>query len=318
MTDEICQILGDAGVASSEFSRAPGFANEVVMTDEHVIRLNDGRFVDAFAHEADVLRRLKGILPVPDVIAVGHRDGGGEFIVLERLPGENLEDAWPTLTPHARRAIVEELGSILRTLHLLPLQSWMRCRWVELAIELREARNAYHAPPGFAPVLLEATRRVRPDLLSLLEDVSRFIADRLELFAEDPMVFVHTDVHFRNVIVNQGRITGIIDFEGSHPGTPDIDCDMLIRWLLPRDDLPDQGFANVLVDLHRSYPGILDTPDLLARLEVHELMWMLVQTHHWQPGAGWMPDPAIAMRDVLDGVVHSRIDRLLSQVGDNA
>jgi aminoglycoside phosphotransferase (APT) family kinase protein len=312
MSDEIRQLLTDAGLPSAGIQRAPGFANVVAMTGDHVIRLNEGRFVDAFRHEAEVLGQLKGIIPVPEVVAFGERAGGGEFIILQRLPGENLEDAWPSLSPASRTSIIDELASILRTLHAIPQQSWMRCRWSELANETGDAHNAYHAPPTVAPALNESATTIRPEIGDLLEKAKQFIADRAALFSGDDDVFLHTDIHFRNVIVDQGRITGLIDFEGSRPGPIDIECNMLIRWISSRRDHAQGTYRTILADLDRAYPQLLTVPHLATRLEVRELIWMLVQLHHWRPGATWMDDPATAIREVLVGDFRSRINLALT------
>jgi aminoglycoside phosphotransferase len=318
MIDEIRQLLSHAGLKTDELQRAPGFANEVAMTRDHVIRLNVGRFIDAFMHEAEVLERLSGIVPVPEVVAIGERLGGGEYIILRRLPGTNLEDAWPSLDPASRTSIVAELGSILRTLHAIPLEPWMRCRWSELANESADGRNAYHAPPEIAPALIESARTIRPELGDLLNEAEQFIAERVDLYAQDDHVFVHTDIHFRNVIVDHGRITGLIDFEGSRTVPIDIEITMLIRWILSRRDHAPGDDGTILADLNRAYPQLFAVPDLSPRLEVRELMWMLVQLHHWQTGATWMDDPAIAIREVLGGFFRSRIDLALTGIRSNA
>lgn len=306
---EVVRILRAAGVPDGPLERGGGIANEVWMTPDHVVRLNTGRFRDVFRFEADVLGRLPASIPHPAVIAVGQRDDAGEYLVLERLPGRSLAETWPGLDTGQRRHLTHELTGMIRALHQIDLADWPPCPWVVDALAGIWA-DAYHAPPSFAPALVAAAREARPDAAATLDQIAVFIDRRMDAFAGDTDVVVHTDLHIANVIVDGDRISGLIDFEGVRAAPADVELDMLLRFV--------RSLAGQVDDIERLpgwfrqvYPEPFGHPRLLDRLEVYEVLWYLVQLHHWQPGARWMDDPLTYLRDVLTGDFRTSIRELL-------
>ncbi|MEJ7838452.1 MAG: phosphotransferase [Thermomicrobiales bacterium] len=310
MQSRIRNLLETAGFASTDLEQAPGFANAVWLTPDAVIRVNEGRFRDAFRYEASVLVHLKSTFPVPEVLAVGQQDGGGEFIILRRLPGRNLEEAWPTLTASVQDDVCRQLGRHIEELHSIPAAAWMRNPWVELALDQRQLQNAYHAPPADIDWMIEAARQTRPDLTQVLEQVGSMVRNGLSLFQQPDSVFVHADLHFRNVMVMDGQVTGLIDFEGARLAPRDTELDMLVRWLIGQRMKFGSQYDRVVPLIRNIYPALFAGDNLIQRMEIYELLWQLVQLQNWKPGATWMNDPG----DHLQGVLSGRFGRDVATV----
>jgi aminoglycoside phosphotransferase (APT) family kinase protein len=310
---EAGQLLRGAGLPAEGLVAGRGVANAVWLTTEHVVRLSSGRFRDAFAHEAGVLRRLPPDIPRPMGIANGRRDGAGEFLILGRLPGTSLAEAWPSLTTASRRRIVHELAGITRRLHALEPAPWMDNPWVTDALAGTWA-DAYHPPPSLSPELVASARQSRPDAADVLDRISAFIAARMDAFEGDRDVPVHSDLHFGNVVVDGGRISGLVDFEGFRLAPADTELDMLlrsIRWALASPEIGSVDHALVPRWFQKVYPGLFAHPRLIERLEVYEALWHLVQLHHWKPGATWMCDPAATLEALIHGRFREGVSRLL-------
>lgn len=308
---EARELLRRAGVAADDLVAGAGVANEVWLTPDHVIRLGSGRFRDAFAFEMDVLRRLPAEIPHPRVVANGERDDTGEYLVLERLPGVTLDAAWSDLATDRRQRLVAELAAIAQRIHTIAPAPWMDNPWVGDAMAGRYA-DAYHAPPPLFRELIDSTRRVRPDALHVLGRVDGFIARRLEAFAGDVNVPVHADLHFRNVLVDGDRISGLIDFEGFRLAPADTELDMFLREL--RRELGDaeavrDDSGRICGWFQDVYPALFAHPRLIGRLEVYEALWHLVQLH-WSP-AGGASDPVRWLERVLRGGFRNQTSRLL-------
>lgn len=310
---EIHSLLEKHGLSSAELSEAEGFANRVVLTADHVVRLNTGRFPDAFRHEANVLHHLPSEIPHPGVVAFGTREAGGEYLILQRLPGENLERVWGAMSSSDRARVMRELAGITQCLHQLPAAEWMRNPWVEDVLATRRWKDAYHAPPSVFTYLVESAALERPDTAKLLEALSPFLTARLPVFDDEPDVFTHTDLHFRNVIVDSGHITGIVDFEGSRLGVRDAELDMLIRSVAPFGREPAARYSGAISTFRAVYPELFAHRHLISRLEVYEALWHLVQLHHWQPGDEWMGDPAEALHQLIDGDFAIRVREVLDE-----
>lgn len=306
-------LLEQAGVPADDLVAGAGIANEVWLTPDHVVRLSNGRFRDAFAFEAEVLRQLPAEIPRPFVVAHGKRDEGGEYLVLERLPGVTMDAAWSLLSAVSRRTLVHELADITRRLHALEPATWMANPWVADAMAGKYA-DAYHAPPWLYRELIRDACRVRPEASDVLACTRAFIARRLDAFAGDIDVPIHTDLHFRNVLVDGGRVSGLIDFEGFRLAPADTELDMLLRQLrheLGGDDTEADDFSLVCKWFREVYPGLFAHPRLIERLEVYEALWHLVQLHHWTSSAAWTRDLAAALESLILGRFREDVSRLL-------
>lgn len=310
----VSELLHQSGYSGSNIDKAPGFANNVWLTPEVVIRLNEGRFRNAFQHEAEVLSRLSAILPVPNVLAKGQHDQSGEFIILERLPGSNLQDAWPMLSEKQRRSFSESIGSMILTLHSMPVEDWMQNPWANDAFSTRNARDAYHAPVHEIDWIADSAAVTRPDLLHLVDEVRQFVNRRSHVFELEETCLIHADLHFRNVMVDGDQITGLIDFEGARPAPRSTELDMLFRWLIEENQKAPGEYNGLISGMMSTYPELFDDQELVSKLEIYELLWQLVQLHHWHPGARWMSDPARHIEAVLRGSFGQNVARLLAAV----
>jgi aminoglycoside phosphotransferase (APT) family kinase protein len=313
--DEAHAIFAAHGLVAGRLMPAAGMANRVLMSATHLLRLNEGRFDGAFAYEAEVLDRLPAAVPHPQVTAYGRRATGGEYLVVTRVPGRVLAEEIAAVPAGEQRALLHDLGQVVAELHATPLQPWMRSAWVADALAGRW-ENAYHAPPRAFPDLVAAAKVARPDATAVLEDVHAFLTERVSgasaCFDEDEQeVFCHTDLHPGNVIGGAGKITGLIDFEGSRAAVPDTELDMLIRALRGMSSGGLEPAGSLLAAFVRGYPTITAHPRLVDRLLTYDALWHLVQVHHWRPGATWTQDPMVEIRAVLDGSYAAEFRALL-------
>ena len=292
-------LLDSVGLPSSPLDVADGWSNRVWLAPAHVVRLSSGRFRDSLAHEARVLRLLPAEVPHARVIAHG-RLGRQEWLVLERVPGITLAAAWSALDQRERALATRQLGEILHALHQVSVPAGLQNPWLEDALAAGgPRRDAYHAPPDRYRDLVAAAEAVPGTDRGVLREVGAFIAERLDAFGPEPLVLVHADAHFGNVLWDSGRISALLDFEGARLAPRDLELDTLLRFArepelfdwpsvpvsLRRGDLA--GFVEGLAD---AYPALFSHPRLDARLGVYEAVWQLVQLLHFPPGSA-SPDP---------------------------
>ncbi|MEJ0028709.1 MAG: aminoglycoside phosphotransferase family protein [Rhizomicrobium sp.] len=174
--------------------------------------------------EAAIARRLHGLVPVPRYLHLGMRDGQ-RFAVLEWVAGEPLhrvlEDA------EARVALGRETGAVLARIH-----------------------GVHFAQSGFLDARLEIVRPFVADKAflvdylrgSLVEGggarfVPRELVDAVMAYAErygdlawgGPHCLVHSDFNGTNILVRDGRIVGVLDWEFAFAGPPSADFGNLMR-----------------------------------------------------------------------------------------
>ncbi|GLY16381.1 hypothetical protein Kisp01_33960 [Kineosporia sp. NBRC 101677] len=278
----LLRTLEAAGLhATGKFHLKAGWVSRAWVGDEYVVRLNtDRRHRDAYRHEAAVVSLLAGS-EVPHARLLSHGDGpDGPWYISERLPGQTLHEAWPAADSATRQAMIESLGSALRALHRIQAPADLLPPWLAGALS-GGPWPAFHPPVVGATLQhVEAARQLPGHDPRLLTEVAGWVQERLTLFAADEPVLVHGDLHGSNVIVDQGRVTGLIDFAEALAQPADAELDTLLRWCARAREFPpaphetglDEGaLADVPGWLHGAYPELFEREHLRERLDFYDL-----------------------------------------------
>lgn len=277
---------------------------------EYVIRCRDGaRCTGSLTREAYVLRRIRGKIPAPEILASGLDDLLGEYVIQKWLPGVNLLDAW-LANPDAntREWWLMQWVAAIRTLHqerferpgeiqgeeIREAVSWRR--YVEGRIRKR-CDELIRTPCADRDIVLAAERFARR-LFPTLED--------------GPFCLIHRDMHFGNVLVDGPHLSGVLDFELAEIGPPDYELDSIVRFLrspelyVSGDAAPSPTrFASVWVRLKRGYPELFQVRHLQERLRLYALdreLSSLLQVYR----LGWNNELAVKgilgrLREILAG-----------------
>lgn len=305
----LSRILAAAGLPTTgQYASKGGWVSRAWVGDQVVVRLSNGPARDTYGHEAAVIDLLADS-HVPHARHIAHGDGpDGAWSVSSRLRGRTLHDAWPSAAPEDRRTMIETLGTALRALHRVPVPADLTPPWLADALA-GGSWPAYHPPVvGATLQLVEDARRSRGHDPRLLTDVAAWIEERLPLFADDDLVLVHGDLHGSNLMVDDGRVSGLIDFAEAVAQPADAELDTILRWCARPHEFPPTpdargldvaGLAPVPGWLRGAYPELFEHEHLRERLDLYDL-WveLAILAHH--------PDPEV--REVAQG----RLTRLLS------
>jgi aminoglycoside phosphotransferase (APT) family kinase protein len=164
--------------------------------------------------------RLKHQVPLPRLIyaEIDERVHGFPVLILERLPGVDLGDCYPRLTTEQKRSIAWRIVEIQRRAASLPAGSGfgyahsyddprLRQNWRDvLTASLERSRDWIHSA---GVVTDEVVDRVAGHV-----DRFRDYIDQVE-----PVCFLH-DTTTKNVIIGDGRLSGIVDVDSVCFGDP--------------------------------------------------------------------------------------------------
>ena len=218
--------------------------------------------------ELAVLPRLAPLLPLA-ISAPTLRGEPGEgypwpFVASPLVPGIELGSA--PLTADQEHALAASLGTFLRTLHssdvaaavsaLRPLPEDPNRR-ADMAVRVPRTREVLSAAEE-----LGLWRRT-PSVEHLLEEAA-------ELPEVPPSAFVHGDLHFRHVLVDHGRLSGVIDWGDLCLADPSVDLQLLWSCLSP-------DARTTFVD---SYGPIPDDRLLRARIFALSISALLARYGH--------------------------------------
>lgn len=130
-------------------------------------------------------------------------------IIMDRVPGTTLEAVWYDSSPEQREAYVEQLADVIRQMR--SLQSPYGKRICSAAGgDLMDHRLGFFTNKGpFADEdeFNEATLWDVPEPRPSREELCHHI--------HHPIVFTHGDFAMRNIMVADGKISGVIDWEGA-------------------------------------------------------------------------------------------------------
>ncbi|KAI0316567.1 kinase-like domain-containing protein [Amylostereum chailletii] len=162
--------------------------------------------------EADALRYLNRVaphLPIPKLIDSFKVDGA-TYTLMTQLPGRRLLDV-AELEPSELITVTQDILSILNELWRLPQPSSCAGQVMMSASGhgLPHPATLYEALGGPYASTVECYN-------SMIMQKSGMAAHPPEMskaLADDPVVWVHTDLRMQNILVENGRVTGVVDWE---------------------------------------------------------------------------------------------------------
>lgn len=229
--------------------------------------------------DAALLRLVRGLLPVPEVLELRRADpvtGLPALLVTSYLPGVRGDLLLPGLGESDRRTLGARLGGLVADLGGIPQLSAGPFVDGDLRI------GSWDLPDGL-PELVESAR---PDLVPLAVDAQALL-DTISR-----RVLVHGDLNPKNLLIDPDTlaVTGLVDWEFAHAGHPFTDLGNLLRF--ERDPV----FTAAVLE---TYAGRRDV-DPATALELARAadLWALVDL-----AARREANPVAARADRLLGVV---------------
>lgn len=239
-----------------------------------------------------LLRLVRGLLPVPRVLDAKPEGTPDDppYVLTERLPGVSLETYLPAASDDQRRRVGEQLGELLTRLSGMPFLTFGGFTGPELAIEPFGIGELHQWFGQYADHLVLSPSQVDNlyDVLSEAEDLAADGVDRVCL--------VHSDFNPKNLLVDPetATLTGLIDWEFAHAGSPYTDLGNLLRFCTD----PVLG-GTVLDVVRRSAPGLGDRLQERAR---GADLWALIEL---ASRAGTNP-VATAARELLGRIADTK------------
>ncbi|KAF1831239.1 kinase-like protein [Decorospora gaudefroyi] len=174
-------------------------------SDSTVIKT--GRAVNVDEQSALELASQYG-LPVPRVYDAGELDGK-PFLRMDFVEGDRLDSVWPSMTPEEKSSICRQLREVITTMRSIPAKTGLigSCS----GGEARDCRHYTEYTGG--PFADEATFN-SSFYLDFVGTIPIGIRTALSQIRSDHrIVFSHGDLSQHNILVKDGRITGLIDWE---------------------------------------------------------------------------------------------------------
>ncbi|KAI0857616.1 kinase-like domain-containing protein [Xylaria cubensis] len=180
----------------------------VVLHDNKITKYTthpDGMGAADHPNEATVLRFVKAntTIPVPEVLS-----SDWDRITMEYIEGQTLKQAWPVLTPDQRSDILDQLRGYIAQLRALKGTQLGRLDGQGVVVPSIMTRSG----GPFATLAELHDWLVKPPL-RLQSESMYWHQITTHLSSECPIVFTHGDIAARNIMVRNGKIVALLDWE---------------------------------------------------------------------------------------------------------
>lgn len=241
----------------------------------YVVRV--GQREDAFQRlqrETLLLQRLQGRIPVAEVYAFGEFEGA-VYQIQGFRPGVKLYTVWKDLQSAVQERIAAEVAQALRVLHGETFAQFGR---------------GYEGAPFYEhwADFLEAKFRRTVDEIGTLgirmvpgivEAAQEYFMAHRQVLEGGVATLVHGDLTLTNVLVDQARLSAILDFEYALQAPRDYELWVMEAFCIYPNDYAEEGnevfcsadFANFFLLIRKHYPELFETPNLRERVNLYQL-----------------------------------------------
>ena len=180
--------------------------------------------------DAALLRLVRGLVPVPEVLEVRRGDPDADLpglLVTSFLPGTRGDLLLPTLDDAGLETLGACLGDLLADLGGMPMLSGGP--FVDAGLAIGDWGLA-DGLPGFVEEYADALGHWSADELAGLREVAVDAQARLDTV--NRCCLVHSDFNPKNLLVDPEslEVTGLLDWEFAHAGHPFTDLGNLLRF----------------------------------------------------------------------------------------
>jgi aminoglycoside phosphotransferase (APT) family kinase protein len=183
-----------------------------------------------FADEGHVMAQARAVgVPTPDVLGVEQMEHDGDllsFSVQRLLPGRSLDELAGELPAVDLERLVMDGGELLARVH-----SVVPDRGISHELQPPDARSV-------ARVARIVEQVLGPSAAAVVELGAEFLRRELAARPAPSLALAHGDWLPKHMLIDDGAIVGVIDWERAGPASPAFD---LARWEVSAGDRPHHG-----------------------------------------------------------------------------
>jgi aminoglycoside phosphotransferase (APT) family kinase protein len=242
--------------------------------------------------EQEKFRRVATLNFVPKIIHLGtlQREAGAiYYTLLTLLPGDDFVNVYPETTEAQQKRLGADIAGFLDTLQELNGTHYDIGLYVAALPHFSGTWREGHQK--YWECLKQESEKIplKPDSIQVFESAYRFLqASAAGLDFQTGPKLLHNDFHPKNMLLHQGKFSGVIDWECSQFGEADFELCHLIHWCLypPKSSIDFRTFLRALFE---ASPKCTQVPNLAQRLtiyqiehEMQQIIWNASQAESWR------------------------------------
>lgn len=268
-----------------------GFSNDVYsINDDFILKVcKDHRYEERFKKEVFLYNFLKEELPIPQVKVYDESKSLCVYlyIIYPKIRGVNLYSKWHLMNNAERKNIIGEICTTLKIINKASTKKFAdkfglnsNLNWEKVIVgKIHESLSN-----------LESR-----DILSKesIHSIKAFVSKNSFALSEQDVKIVYWDIHFDNVIIEENKLVGLIDFERTELCSIDFVLDVVKRMM----DHPKkyvsaefekfavkEDYQNLMTWYKEFYPELFSFKNLDLRLALYSI------EHNLSTLIGWPED----------------------------
>jgi len=250
-----------------------GFTNTIyIINNKYIIKIcNDINNEPKFKKEINFYNSNKGnnLIPKLYISNIDKKDIPYMYEIIEKVDGVSLFNVWYKLNEEQREDIIKQLCLAMKEFH-------------------KHTSNKYDWSQKTKEIFNKAYNKSKELNLFNKEEIN--IIDKAYLLFDkylksNEFVLVHNDLHFDNIIYNNGNIK-LIDFERSLYAPKDFELDIIYRMIRKPYKFASEetekytktsDYANIMSYIEKYYPELIHIDNLYKRLYIYDIVYYLKQ-----------------------------------------
>lgn len=259
-----------------------GLSHKVFFVNDDLVFRVSFSGAKSFEHERDVLQALEGVVPVAETIAVGEvqflNDTYG-YSIVRRLNGQPLSRVWLAASRDERREYMRQLRGLMEKLHTVTA---VDVDFLPSGAGFIEERHT-----TITDWIGKARDNDMPE--DVLLQLEHWYADHFYLLDnETTRTFVHSDLHFENVFVEEEGGLVLLDFEWSCLAPPSYDFVPILSFALEPRAYLHEATRKLYSEEPLHEVAALFLPEDAERIDLWKTYLVESVLWAWAEDASWM------------------------------
>lgn len=268
-----------------------GFTNKIyLINDRYILKVcEDENNEQKFEIEVFFYNFFQDKIPVPKISVFDKSKSiyGKFFMIYPKIEGDNLYAKWHLLSNEERKNIIKQLCDILRIINKSPYDEFANMFKINFSDNwhdkiLNQIQNSVEK--------IEQQKLLSPEFIQVIK---KFVDDNHHFLKEQKLALVYWDAHFDNILVQDMKIVGILDFERTEVSSIDFILDIVKRMVeYPKKYMSEkfekfaekEDQAHLLDWFQEFYPELFEFENLNKRLDLYAVEHDL-STLIWYPNS---------------------------------
>ncbi len=287
---EVHQICAEHQIEIKDLESITGsFGKRIFFINrEFLLRVSE----TAMTLEQEKFRRVATLDFVPKIIHIGtlkRKAGPLYYTLLTLLPGDDFVNVYQETTEAQQKQLGEDIAEFMDNLQELNGTSYDIGLYVPALPHFSGTWREGHRK--YWELLTQESGKLplKPASIQVFERAHRFLqASSAVLDYQTGPKLLHNDFHPKNILLFQGKFSGVIDWECSQYGEADFELSHFIHWCVypPQSSIDFRPFLGALFE---ASPQCAQVPNLAQRLtiyqiehEMQQIIWNASDAESWR------------------------------------